>query len=68
MYNIELNRFFDSLHWGSSDMCGNSSGRSFACLTASQKNDNLYNAVSFDRKGVTRSHLVIFKAPEVYFT
>ena len=49
-------------------MCGNSSGRSFACLTASQKNDNLYDAVSFDRKGVTRSHLVIFKAPEVYLT
>ena len=65
---LQLTLVFDSFHWGSPNMCGNSSGRSFACLTASQKNDNLYDAVSFDRKGVTRSHLVIFKAPEVFFT
>ena len=67
MYNIDINPFFDSLHWGSPDMCGNSSASSFPCLCASQKNANLYDAVTFDRKGVRRSHLLIFKALEVYF-
>ena len=32
------------------------------------ENTNLYDAVTFDRKGVRRSHLVIYKALGVFYS